>query len=157
MAIATLGAMQRLGITLSLALISIYANAQVIQITDIKVRLFLQFSGEFSTPLTENEQLWNIAAGGGGLPEPASSAFVDVTVSGPPRAYVARQSVGLVVTNERTGKVIARLRGHVGIFGPSGQTHVGFWLSSVGCDPLALVASTGSSSRSQSLPFRCGE
>lgn len=146
-----------LAVVLPLLLASVRVDAQTPQIEEVKVRMFFQHSGEFSAPLTGKEDLWNVMAGGGGFPEPTNSAFVDVTVSGAAKTYVARQTVNLVVTNKRTGKVVERLTGQTGIFGPSGNTHVGFWLRSVSCDPLVLVASTASSSKSQALPFRCGE
>lgn len=144
-------------IALPLLLGPAHAHAQTLQIADVKVRLFLQLSGEFSSPLTGNEDLWNVVAGGGSFPEPTSSAFVDVAVAGSAGKFVAGQLIHLVVTNNRTGKVVHRLTGRTGVFGPAGRTHVGFWLPAVGCDSLLLVASTAGSSKSQSLPFRCGE
>lgn len=151
------GTLARLAVAALLIVISACVNAQSIQIADVRVRLFFQYSGEFSAPLDGKVELWNVMAGGGGFPEPASSAFVDVGVSGVAKTYVAKQTVDLVVTNKRTGKVVERQRGQIGIFGPSGETHVGFWLRAVSCDPLVLVVSTAGSSRSQTLPFRCGE
>jgi hypothetical protein len=152
-----LNAFTRLAAVALLFLEPVYVNAQALQIADVKVRLFFQYSGELSTPLTGKDELWNIMAGGGGFSEPANSAFVDVTVSGVPKTYVAKQAVDLVVTNKRTGKIVDRQRGKTGIFGPSGETHVGFWLRSVSCDHIVLVASATGSSKSLTLPFRCGE
>ena len=157
MARANSRTLTRLAVAVPFFLASACVNAQSLQIAEVKVRLFFQYSGEFSTPLNGKEELWNVMAGGGGFPEPASSAFVDVAVSGVAKTYVAKQTVDLVVTNKRTGKVVERQRGQTGIFGLSGETHVGFWLRSVSCDPLVLVASTAGSSKSQTLPFRCGE
>ena len=48
----------------------------------VKVRLFLQHSGELSRPLDEREELWNVVTGAGDPSEPANSALVDVVVSG---------------------------------------------------------------------------
>ena len=132
-------------------------DAMTAQIADLKIRMFFQYTGELSMPLTGKEDLWNVMAGGGEFPEPTSSAFVDVTVSDTAKTYVERKAINLVVKNKRTGKIIERLRGYTGIFGPSGSTHVGFWLRSVNCEPLLLIASTEGSSKSQALLFKCGE
>jgi hypothetical protein len=83
-----LNAFTRLAAVALLFLEPVYVNAQALQIADVKVRLFFQYSGELSTPLTGKDELWNIMAGGGGFSEPANSAFVDVTVSGVPKTYV---------------------------------------------------------------------
>jgi len=133
------------------------ADAKTTEIVDLKVRMFFQYTGELSMPLTGNENLWNVMAGVGEFTEPSSSAFVDVTVSGTAKKYGERRTVNLIVKNKRTGKIVERLRGHVGLFGPAGSTHVGFWLRSVSCDPLILIASTSESSKSQVLPLKCGE
>lgn len=152
-----LRALIRLAVVVPLFFISVRSAAQSPQIAELKVRLFFQYSGEFSSPLSENDVLWNVMAGGGNFPEPANSAFVNIVVSGAAKTYIPKQVVNLVVTNERTGKVVVRQRGQAGIFGPSGVTHVGFWLRSVNCEPLVLVASIAGSSKSLRLPFRCGE
>ncbi|MFZ6647701.1 hypothetical protein ACO0LO_18405 [Undibacterium sp. TJN25] len=150
-------ALIRLIVTVIFFLVSKGSDAQSSQIAEVKVRLFFQYSGEFSQPLNGKEVLWNVMAGGGDVTEPTTSAFVDIVVSGLPNTYVAKQAVDLLVKNGRTGKIVERQRGRIGIYGPSGETHVGFWLRSFSCDPVILVVSTAGSSKSLTLPFRCGE
>lgn len=147
----------RLAVAAPLFLIAARSAAQSPQIAEVKVRLFFQYSGEFSPLLSENDVLWNVMAGGGNFAEPANSAFVDITVSDGAKTHIAKPVVNLVVTNARTGKVVERQSGQAGVFGPSSLTHVGFWVRSINCEPLVFVASISGSSKSLSLPFRCGE
>lgn len=144
-------------VAVTLATATTGACAQTIQIAAVRARLFFQHSGEFSPWLTGGEVLWNVIVGGGEFDEPASSALIDISIVGKPKSFVSKQFVELRVLNQRTGKVVTRQRGRTGTFGPDGQTHVGFWLSSIGCEPLVLVASVAGSTNSLTLPFRCGE
>lgn len=145
------------GTILILLLANLRVDAQTPKILDLKVRLFLQHSGELSSPITGRENLWNVVSGGDGVPGPATSALVDVAVRGAPNSFVEASAVHLHITSKRTGKVIDKLTSSVGSFGSSGESHVGFWLHSIGCEPLILSASTEDSSISLTLPFRCGE
>lgn len=47
-------------------------------ISDVRIRFFMQASGEFSRPLDGTEVLWNVVAGGGDVNGPTSSASIDV-------------------------------------------------------------------------------
>lgn len=157
MEISNLGRLFRFWSVISFLLTSACVSAQSFKVTQVRVRLFFQYSGELSTPLTGKEDLWNIMAGGGEFAEPVNSAFVDVTVFGAQKNHAAQQVVNFLVTNKRTGRIIQRQKEKTGIFSPSGENHVGFWLRSVSCDPLIVFVSTADSSKSQTLPLRCGE
>jgi len=131
-------------------------GAEPIRIADIQARLFLQYTGTLSA-VTNGRILWNLPAGGGDAAEPGSAALIDVTLSGPSESFVGGRSVSLAVWSERTGKVLERHTTNIGIFGPAGRTHVGFWLARVGCEPLRLVITVASDSKTLRLPFKCGE
>jgi hypothetical protein len=127
------------------------------QIQAVNVRMFLQYSGELSPPLNGQMPLWNIVIGERGISEPTSAALVDVVVSGPRNTFGGKHVIRLAVKSERSGKVLERSMGRLGIFGPSAETHVGFWLPSVGCEPLVITASIAGNSKTLVVPFRCGE
>jgi hypothetical protein len=145
----------------SIALMMLLANdrvdAQIPKLTDLRVRLFLQHSGDLSAPLTGREDLWNVVSGGEGIPGPANSALVVVAVRGAPNSHVGGNVVQLLITDQRTGKLVNRMTSRAGRPGSTGESHVGFWLQPIGCEPLVLAASTEGSSISLTLPFRCGE
>ncbi len=147
----------KLGIVAILSWAAICGASVPPQIQAVKVRMFLQYSGELSPPLSGNEVLWNVVAGGGDVSQPTSAALVDVVVSGTVDKFDRKQLVELVVKSERTGRVLERRKGTLGLFGPSSETHVGFWLSSVGCEPLVITASIAGNSKVLTVPFRCGE
>ncbi|MNN89116.1 hypothetical protein D3C81_2068850 [compost metagenome] len=82
---------------------------------------------------------------------------MDVIVAGKENELIAQKDVQLIVKSGHTGKVLIRGSERLGIFNSSGETHVGFWLPSVGCESLIVVASIGKSSKIVTLPFKCGE
>jgi hypothetical protein len=133
------------------------ALAQVDRVTDVHVRFFLQASGQFSQPYSESDVLWNVVAGGGSFPESTSSALVDVAIAGPSEGRRPALRIEFLVKHAETGKVLMRRRAIAPHVGPTGRTHVGFWLPAIGCEPLTLIASAKGSSKSIHLPFRCGE
>lgn len=126
-------------------------------VSDVRVRFFIQTSGEFSRPIDGTEVLWNVVAGGGNLTGPTSSASIDVVVNGPSKSWKVGRVVTLVVKNDRTGMMLSRMHSRLGVAGPTGESHVGFWLSEIGCEPLEIVAQIGGSSRTRKLSLRCGE
>lgn len=130
---------------------------ELVKISDLHIRLFLQASGEFSPPLTGAEVLWNVVSGGGDVTGPTSSAFVDVVIIGSSKSWKVGRVVTLVVKSERTGKVLSRMNTRLGVAGDSGESHVGFWLPQIGCEPLELVAQVAGSSKTRKLPLKCGE
>lgn len=130
---------------------------ELVRITDLHVRLFLQTSGEFSPPLDGVEVLWDVVAGGGDATGPSSSAFVDVVVNGLRESWKVGRVVTLAVKSEKTGRVLFRMNTRLGMAGASGESHVGFWLSQIGCEPLELVAQVAGSSKARKLSFKCGE
>jgi len=131
------------------------ANSPHIQA--VNVRMFLQQSGELSSLLTGNEMLWKVISGGGDVSEPTSAALVDVVVRGEGDMFVGTKAIELVVKSQRSGKNVARYRAQLGSFSPSGETHVGFWLPAIGCEPLIITASLSGKSKAVVLPFKCGE
>jgi hypothetical protein len=126
-------------------------------ISDVRIRFFMQASGEFSRPLDGTEVLWNVVAGGGDVNGPTSSASIDVVVTGPIKNWKSGRVITLIVKSDRTGRVLSRMHSKLGVPGPSGESHVGFWLPEIGCEPLKLVAQVGINSRTRKLPLRCGE
>jgi hypothetical protein len=126
-------------------------------ISDVRIRFFIQTSGEFSRPLDGTEVLWNVVAGGGDVTGPTSSASIDVVVTGPSKSWKVGRVVTLIVKNDQTGRVLSRMHSRLGVAGPSGESHVGFWLTEIGCEPLELIAQVGGSSRTRKLPLQCGE
>jgi hypothetical protein len=131
--------------------------AETYRIKAVNVRMLLQYSGELSPVLDNKNVLWNLMADHSELSEPASGAFVVVAVSGSSSTSGVNQVVNLVVKSAQTDKVLARYTARLGLFSSQGESHVGFWLPSVGCEPLTLSASIAKSSKMISLPFKCGE
>ena len=148
----------RFVIATTLAVVCGFAHGAVElpRVTAVQARLFMQYTGELSKPLSASDQLWNVIAGGGGL-GPSREMLVDVAVTGTSNTFGRDQVVDLVVKSRSTGKVLQRRKGMLGIFGPSGVTHVGFWLSPIGCESLVITASIAKSSKELTLPFQCGE
>lgn len=147
----------KLAVIVSLHLMTTCWAAEPPQIAAIKISMFLQYSGELSSPLTGKEILWNVISGRGDIPEPTNAALVGVVVKGVKNTYGRNQAVELVVQDERTGKVLERHRGRVGIYGNAGVTHVGFWLPYVGCESLVITASIAGNAKTRTVPFKCGE
>ena len=132
-----------------------HANAAA-KISDIKVRMFLQHSGEFSPALKGNEALWNTVIGEGDIAEPSNAALVDVViVENIPSNK--QQFVKLIVKSKRNGKILVIRQERVGLFNSSGETHIGFWLSAIGCEEIDISASINEQVKKISIPFRCGE
>ena len=138
-------------------LISNYAIAQSSKIRDIKAYLFQQHSGKFTPPISQEDVLWNVIAGEEGVSEPIRSAFLDVIIVGQSNSAGNNQKIELVVKNDNTKKIRYRFFMKVGSFGANAEAHVGFWLPSVGCEPLSVKATISKASKSINLPFKCGE
>lgn len=147
-----------LKLLLILAIGGLHSHAADLEkISDLHIRFFIQTSGEFSPSIEENEVLWNVVAGGGDVAGPTSSAFVDVVITGSSKSWNVGRFVTLTVKSDRTGKVLVRMKSRLGGAGVSGESHVGFWLPQIGCEPLELVAQVAGSSKTRKLPFKCGE
>jgi len=128
-------------------------------IAKVEARLFFNYSGTLSKPITSQTVLWNAVIGEGNISEPSNSTFVDVVVDGEPGSYEARVQVELVVTTSSNGKVLQKQTNEVGSLNASGKYHVGFWIPRTGCEALQLRARVVGSKvyKTASIPFHCGE
>src|SRR6188474_2608696 len=104
-----------------------------LSIAKVEARLFLNYSGTLSKPITSKTVLWNAVIGEGNIPEPSNSTFVDVVVDGEPGSFDPGARVELVVTTASDGKVLQSQSGNVGVLNASGRYHVGFWIPKTGC------------------------
>lgn len=134
-------------------------SAGVVEIHEIRARLYLNHSGSLSEPITNKTTLWNTIIGAGDALEPSNSTLVDVVVAGPPKSFNVSSKVILTVSNAKTGKVIFKQTRSVGVLSSTGSFSVGFLLNDTGCTPLRLVATVSGSKKvvSSTVNFACGE
>jgi hypothetical protein len=139
----------------------------VILVDSLDVKLFYQYSGRFSPPITSQDFLNNVFVGEYTLAddtktEPADTALIDVVLS-LPSGKDAFGSVELLITDLTTKRIISRMQHDIGKFSPAGVSHVAF-LYPVACAGIKVEARAKtagiraySSSKFISLPFRCSE
>ena len=132
---------------------------KALAIKSIEARLFYNYSGTLSKPVTGKTVLWNAVIGEGNLDEPSNSTLVDVTVEGEPGSFEPDLRVELVVSDASSGQVVLRQSGEIGVLNASGTYHTGFWLPKPGCQPLRVRARIVGTKASKviSIPFSCGE
>lgn len=112
--------------------------APVHRVAEIRTRLFIQSTGQLSTPITDKIMLWNAVAGGASdAGESASSALVDVVLASVDSEKTGSPltTIELLVTDQLSGRVVERMtaRAHnVGV-----EYHVAF-----GCETSAVVHSS---------------
>ena len=128
-------------------------------VASVEARLFLNYSGTLSKPITAKTILWNAIIGEGNIPEPSNSTFVDVLVEGEPGSFTPDLRVELAVSDSSNGKVLQTQVNDVGTFNASGKYHVGFWIPKSGCQPLRMRSRiVGSKTfKTINVPFSCGE
>lgn len=160
--------MMKIVLPLLLCLVSASSWAkEQIAVDMVEVKLFYQYSGRFSPPITSADFLNNVFVGeytleGDTKTEPADTALIDVVVSLPP-GRDAFGRVELLITDLKTKRIISRMQHDIGKFSPTGESHVAF-LFPIGCAGIKLEAraktagiSAYSSSKFISLPFGCSE
>lgn len=130
-----------------------------IAIRSMEARLFYNYSGTLSKPITRKMVLWNAVIGDGNIDEPSNSTLVDVVVEGEPGSFNPDRRVELVVSDSSSGKVILEQSSEIGVLNSSGKYHAGFWLPKTGCQPLRVRARiVGTKTfKAISIPFSCGE
>jgi len=130
-----------------------------LSIAKVEARLFLNYSGTLSKPITAKTELWNAVIGEGNISEPSNSTFVDVLVDGEPGSFDPKARVELVVATTSDGKVLQTQSNNVGALNASGKYHVGFWIPRTGCEALRLRARVAGSKvyKTVDIPFACGE
>jgi hypothetical protein len=161
-------AMMKLGFLIWLCLASAPSWAkEQISVDMVEVKLFYQYSGRFSLPITSEDFLNNVFLGeytleGDTKTEPADTALIDVALSLPP-GKDAFGRVELLVTDLKTTRIISRMQHDIGKFSPAGVSHVAF-LYPIGCAGIKVEARAKtagiraySSSKFISLPFGCSE
>jgi hypothetical protein len=151
--------MKRLAFAVFL-LLGVLGNASFgAEIDRLDVRLYLNHSGTLSAPLDDRAELWNTIIGAGSAGEPSTSTLVVVVVSSKRGSFVKNGVVTLVVANARSGKVMSRMTGRLGVFSSDGKFHAPFLLKDTGCVRLRLTAKTNNSGESKTVtvPFQCGE
>ena len=77
-------------------------------IKSIEARLFYNYSGTLSKPITGKTVLWNAIIGEGNIDEPSNSTLVDVTVEGAPGSFDPDLRLELVVSDSSSGKIVLR-------------------------------------------------
>jgi hypothetical protein len=160
--------MMKIVLPLLLCLVSASSWAkEQIAVDMVEVKLFYQYSGRFSPPITSADFLNNVFVGeytleGDTKTEPADTALIDVVLSLPP-GKDAFGRVELLITDLKTKRIISRMQHDIGKFSPTGESHVAF-LFPIGCVGIELEAraktagiSAYSSSKFVSLPFGCSE
>jgi len=144
---------------LLLALATPASADKPLSIGSVEARLFYNYSGTLSKPITSKTVLWNAVAGEGNIAEPSNSTFVDVLVQGEPGSFDAAAKVTLEVFNQESGKLLQAESAEIGVLNAAGKYHAGFWIPKTGCVPLRLHASIAGSkaSKTVAVPFACGE
>jgi hypothetical protein len=132
-------------------------GAESLRLDRVEARLYYSHSGTFSEALTPAFALWNVIIGEGNAKEPSSSTLIDAIVKGRAGSFDPTWSVEFVAKDTRTGRVIARRTAKVGVLGNNGISHIPFWLSDTGCEPLTVAVTIHGDTRSIDIPFRCGE
>ena len=147
-----------LAVLLSVAATSASAGT-ALGVAKVEARLYYNYSGTLSKPITAKTVLWNAVVGEGNISEPSNSTFVDVTVTGEPGSFEPKARVNLVVTDQSTGRQLQAQSAEIGVLDTAGKYHVGFWIPKTGCVPLRLRASIAGSKAEKTLavPFACGE
>jgi hypothetical protein len=132
---------------------------KALTVAAMEARLYYNYSGTLSKPITSKTVLWNAVAGEGNISEPSNSTFIDVLVVGEPGSFDPKARIELVVTDASSGKTLQSQSAEIGVLNAAGKYHVGFWIPKTGCVPLRLRASiTGSkAAKTLSVPFACGE
>jgi len=143
------------------------AEEAMLSLETTQVRLFYSGSGTFSNDILDPRLvLRNVIGGEGDAAEPATSALVDVTVRSLSREAYAdgsrKDSTGVVEINVVAGdaeRVILHERRTIGMFNSAGLSHIGFWLSNIGCEKLTITVRIAKTMRtlSSAVPFRCAE
>jgi hypothetical protein len=131
------------------------------RITAIRAMLFNSDRGTLSRDVLREPRpaLWNVIIGEGEAEGPSSSALVVVEVSGEPGSYEDARRVELVARTAE-GELVRRVV-DLNVLNAEGRTFAGFWLYGVGCQPVRLQArlrgQPQASTRTDSIPFECGE
>ena len=129
------------------------------EVASIEARLFFNYSGTLSKPITAKTVLWNAIIGEGNISEPSNSTFVDVLVDGEPGSFKPGLRVELTVSDTSNGKILQTQVNEIGVLNASGKYHVGFWIPKTGCQPLRLRARIAGARTNKlaTVPFSCGE
>ena len=106
----------RMAIAALLLLLAAPASAgKPLTIASVEARLFYNYSGTLSKPITAKTVLWNAVAGEGNIAEPSNSTFVDVLVQGEPGSFDAAAKVTLEVFNQESGKLLQAESAEIGV------------------------------------------
>jgi len=151
-------------ITLLLLVPVLRARAEnpALKIRDIEVRLFYHHSGTLSEDISAEREypfiLWNTLIGAGDAKEPSTAVLATVIVEGPAGSFEPDRILEFEAL-EASGKPFYSSSSALGVFGPSGLHHTGFWLADVTCKDLRLKAhilgATGETA--EVVTFHCGE
>ena len=137
-------------------------KADALRIRDLEVRLFYHHSGSFSGDITAEHEhpfvLWNTLIGEGDAKEPSTSLLATVVVEGPASSFRAERVIEFEAV-EASGDPLYSASSRVGVLGPNGLHHTGFWLAEVSCKDIRLKARVRGTSTEieESITFDCGE
>lgn len=135
------------------------ANAQAVQVEDIRVQLFYEHNGSLSDDLTKqkNLSLWNTIIGEGDAKGPSSAFLVSVVLRSTPEKFVKQASVSVTIVDAKKKSKLLERRFDGLAFGKDGRTVRPVFVENRTCAPTTIVAKAGASEKSVTLPFQCGE
>lgn len=135
-----------------------------ITVKDLKAFLYLERSGKLSDNIVgSNKSFHNTVIGEGDAGEPADAVMISVTFEGTKNTRASDKVASAlaqvkVSQDSKQGKKILLNRAYGGmLFGDNGLTHKAFMVENATCAPLEIEVKIGRSSKSATIPFRCGE
>ena len=151
-------------ITLSVLLILLPFSAQTeekkpLKLDQIVVRLFHNYDGTLSAPISGKTALWNTIIGEGDAGIPSNATLVDVIVRGQPGTFEPNRIVSLMVTKGKDHATFAHFSQAVGVLSPGGAYHAAFLLLGTGCEELHVSVQLNVTNQrlETEIPFKCGE
>ena len=121
-------------------------------ITGIQVIPFQESTGEFATPMADDDL-------GSFFNDLSTSLLVKIEISGPAAEFFPKRNVAITVMEGK--KVKLAKTAYPGVFNENGKFYVPVWLYGSMCDRITIKASitgqTKKSSKTRTVQFMCGE
>jgi hypothetical protein len=138
----------------ALAVLTVSAAAQPVQVESIRAQLFKEASGTLSEDIiAAGAGLWNAIIGD----YQANSVLISVVVSGKPDSYDTKGTVLVTIIDDETRKRITQRRFTGLLFGNDGRVTKPILVDDHNCSRMRIVARTPTGVKTAIIGFKCGE
>lgn len=130
------------------------------EIVSIQAKLFYEHTGTLSDDLIATKpSLWNTIIGEGDAKEPANSFLVIVEVKGDPDSFADHtlRLTAVLADGDNSGKTVAEQTFNGLLISPEGRTVKAMMVDNAVCSTININATLGKATKTETIPFACGE